>query len=43
MSCQSQNSCPATSLFKLLLFAGFAALLYANHKEILRYIKISTM
>ncbi len=43
MSCRTQGPCPAASLFKLLLVAGLAAFVYANHKEILRYIRISAM
>jgi len=43
MSCESQNSRSGISLFKLLFLALLATVLISSHKEILRYIRISSM
>ena len=43
MSCHSDNSCDRGSLFKWVILFAIGALLISSHKEILRYIKISTM
>jgi hypothetical protein len=45
MSCDKEcsSSCPGRSLFKLLALLAIGALVVSSYKEILRYIKISTM
>jgi hypothetical protein len=43
MSCESENSCPGISIFKVLFLLLLAAIVISSHKEILRYIKISSM
>ena len=44
MSCHSENSCCAgRSFLKLVILLVIGAFLLASYKEIIRYIKISTM
>ncbi len=43
MSCDYDHSCPTRTLFRLFLFVALGAILLSNAREILRYIRISTM
>ena len=43
MSCHSDNSCNRGSLLKWMVLLALGAVVIASHKEILRYIKISSM
>jgi hypothetical protein len=43
MSCQRENSSSGISLFRLLFLLLLATVLISSHKEILRYIRISSM